>query len=482
MRQVVAVCMFVLCAAVAGAAPEAKSKKNPATKAAAKAKSDEATKALLKQEQASRAKPASENAVAKKTVAAPVHGETAGGGMQSLGAVRPSNLVLPQLAISSFTGGSHAGGIAQVIQNDLALADVTARAANSSAVSAAQAQDAAAGQVNLDGWVSAGVHYVLRGSLSGGSAQAELFDIASKQRLFGKTYSGFSDADYRRLAHKVADDVMSALTNGAPGIFSSQILFLADRGRTKEIMVADPDGQNVRQLTNENALVASACWGKSGTEIYYTSYRDNNPDLYGITLNGSRFDVSKRPGLNTAPCWNESIQRLAVSLSKDGNSEVYTMSRDGRDMARATNTTDADTAPSWSPNGAQIAFTSDRSGTPQIYMMSASGGGAQRITGGNGYFDSPAWSPDGKKLAYVAREEGGFNIYVADLGGGPAIQLTRGQRDNTDPTWGADSKHLIFSSNRSGGKELYMISTDTKVAHQLTKDASAISPDWGPLR
>lgn len=394
---------------------------------------------------------------------------------QSLGAVRPSNLVLPQLAVTGFDSG----GFAEVIGRDLVLADVAERAANSSAVAAAIEQDRTSQQVNIDAWTAAGVNYVLRGTVNAQGAQAELYDIASKQRLFGKTYA--ASAQNRRLAHKIADDVMTGLTN-LPGIFSTRICYLSDHaGGTKEVMVMDADGGDARQLTNESALLATPCWGKSGTEIYYTSYRDNNPDLYGITLGGQRFEVSRRPGQNISPAWCESLQRLAVTLSKDGNPEIYTMTREGRNLQRVTNSPDADTAPDWSPDGSRIAFTSDRGGSPQIYTMSASGGEAQPLTNG-GYHDSPAWSPDGKKIAYVRREGGEFNVYVADVSGGATAQLTHKQQDNQDPSWGPDSKHLIFTSNRSGNKEVYMISLDTKVAHALTRTSTnCTAPAWSPV-
>jgi TolB protein len=388
--------------------------------------------------------------------------------------------VLPQLGISAFTGDGQSAGMAEVIQNDLALADVAVRPANKAAAEAAAAGDQRAGSVQFDGWTAAGVTYVVRGRVSGGEGQLELYDAVTKQRLLGQAYSGALARDPRRLAHRMADDIMAALTQ-SPGIFSTRIAFLSDRGPgRKEVSVMDADGAGVRQLTNESALVSAPAWGLNGTEIYFTSYRDNNPDLYGITLDGRRFEISRRPGLNTSPSWCEALGRLAVSLSKDGNSEIYTMSRDGRDLARLTNSPDADTAPAWSPDGSRIAFTSDRSGQPQIYLMDASGGPARLVSHG-GYCDSAAWSPDGRRLAYVAREQGEFNIYMVDIaGGGPAIQLTRGQRDNRDPSWGPSSKHLVFSSNRSGRHEIYMMNTDTRVAKQLTRTGGATSPVWGP--
>ncbi len=428
-----------------------------------------------------RSAPTVRTAPAPTPAVSPATAASAASRAQSLGAVRPSNLVLMQLGVSSFEGAPEAAQIAQVVQNDLLLADIAMRPTNQAGAAAAAQKDKQAGAVNLDGWAAAGVNYVMKGAVVGGALQVELYDVASKARVIGQNYGGYSSAQARRFAHRAADDVMTAIGN-MPGVFSSQICYLSERGRNKEVMVMDADGGAARQITNEGSIVASPCWGRNGTEIYYTSYRDNNPDLYGISLNGRRFEVSRRPGLNTSPSWSEAKGRLAVTLAKDGNTEIYSMSPDGRDLARLTNSPDADTAPEWSPDGTRIAFTSDRDGRPQIYIMNSGGGGAQRITGG-GYCDSPSWSPDGRRIAYVAREGGEFNLYMVDVaGGGPAVQLTRGMRDNLDPSWGASSKHLVFSSNRGGSREIYMMNVDTKQAKPVTRSGGAGSPAWGPVK
>jgi len=395
---------------------------------------------------------------------------------QDLGAVRPSNLTLPLFVVSNFSGSDV---IPQVVANDLTLADVARPADVTSAIEQARQKDRETGTVNLDAWTAAGVHYVLRGAMQGGEATAELYDVASNRRLFGKAYKGITAGEERRLAHQIADDVITALTN-RPGIFSSYICALVDVGNgNKELVIMEPDGGNVRQLTQENALLATPTWGKGGAEIYYTTYRDNNPDLVGITLRGERFEISRRPGLNTSPSWCEAVQRLAVTLSKDGNSEIYTMSRDGRNLVRLTQNSDADTAPDWSPDGSQIVFTSDRGGTPQIYVMGADGSSPTRISSGN-YCDSPVWSPDGSKIAYVVREGGEFNIRVRDVATGEETQLTRGQGANRDPSWAPDSRHLVFESDRGGKRGLYVMDVQVRVPHCIATGRYS-APAWGPL-
>ncbi|MCX7624747.1 MAG: hypothetical protein N2Z21_00815 [Candidatus Sumerlaeaceae bacterium] len=397
-------------------------------------------------------------------------------GKQDLGAVRPSNLTLPFFAVSAFEGSEVVG---RVVVNDLELADVARAEDESAAVQQAREKDRAANSVNFEGWTAAGVHYVLRGDLTSGNAIAELYDIASNRRLFGKTYNGIRSGEERRLGHQIADDVIAALTSRT-GIFSSYICALVETGNgNKELVIMEPDGHGSRQLTDEQALLATPAWGKNGAEIYFTSYRDGNPDLIGVTLRGQRFEISRRPGLNTSPSWNEALQRLAVTLSKDGNSEIYTMTRDGRDLVRLTQDPNADTAADWSPDGSQIVFTSDRGGTPQIYVMDAHGSTATRISTGK-YCDSPVWSPDGTKIAYVTREGGEFHILVHDVATGEVVQITRGQGTNRDPSWAPDSRHIVFESNWGGRKGLYIMDIGVRVPHCIAQGPYS-APCWGPL-
>jgi TolB protein len=368
--------------------------------------------------------------------------------------------------------------VGQTIQKNLELADVASPPSNTSAVGEAAARDRQLQQgVDYDAWTAAGVTYVMRGVVNGAAGEAELYDVASRQRVFGKTYQNAGDAT--RLAHRMADDAILAIS-GAPGIFSSRIALLTGQASGKrEVAIMDPDGGNLVTLTSENAIVATPAWGRGGTEIFFTSYKDNNPDLYGINLNRQRYMVSRRPGLNTSPNWSQAAQRLAVTLSKDGNTEIYTMAADGSGLARLTNNTAADTAPAWSPDGSQVAFTSDETGLPQIYIMSANGSGRRKLTN-QGYCDSPSWSPDGKKLAYVRREEGGFNVYMMDLASGTSTKLTNGG-DNMEPSWAPNSRHLVFAGTRGGKRNIYLINTETKQAKQLTTQGTFSSPVWGPL-
>ena len=111
--------------------------------------------------------------------------------------------------------------------------------------------------------------------------------------------------------------------------------------------------------------------------------------------------------------------RIAFGSDRDGNSEIYVMDADGKNMRRLTNNRVDDGSPSWSPDGKRIVFSSQRDGhvhpilgwpTSEIYVMDVDGGNPQNLTN-NPHSDSgPAWfgpafavSPAGKKFTTWGR-------------------------------------------------------------------------------
>jgi TolB protein len=252
----------------------------------------------------------------------------------------------------------------------------------------------------------------------------------------------------------------------------------------KELYVMDADGDNLRQLTRDNSLAATPCWGMNGTEVYYTSYKDTNPDLWGIQIATRKtWVISRFAGLNYTADWSAANKRIALTLGKDGNSEIYTMDRNGNTatMKRLTRNACIDSSPCWNPAGTQMVFTSDRTGTPQIWAMDADGNNARKLTYGGNYNDAAVWSPKGDQIAYVGRD-GQFDVHVMNVDGTNDFKLTSNQRNNEDPTYAPDSKHFVFSSNRTGSYEIFIMDDKGNNVHQLTKmNGNAQSPSWSPL-
>ncbi len=308
----------------------------------------------------------------------------------------------------------------------------------------------------------------------------EVIDQASRKAIIRSDYEAGSGKE-RYLVHKIADDIVYRLT-GERGIARTKVAFVKQKADgTKEVALMDYDGYHAQQITTDNSINLSPAWSPDGQKLCYTSYKNDNPDLYLLNLRtNTPTPISKVTGLNSAPAWSPDGRFVALTLSKDGNAEIYLLDVGDKKFRRLTYSRGIDSSPTWSPSNRQIAFTSDRTGSPQIYIMDADGLNVRRLTFEGSYNDSPAWSPRGDKIAYVSRTESGFDIYTIDVTGQNQMRLTDSSRNNENPTWSPNGFALVFSSDRSGSRQLYSMFWDGSDQKKLTTGGINYSPAWSP--
>lgn len=310
----------------------------------------------------------------------------------------------------------------------------------------------------------------------------ELRDFPARRAILVQDYQGPVE-EWRRLLHRFSDDCVQQIT-GERGVADSRIAFVVSEAGNKELWVMDADGFGARPLTADRSIAQSPAWSPEGSLLLFTSWRGGTgPQIWVLSPEQRKpFLVSGRPGLNTSSSYSPDGQRIACTLSQDGNAEVYSLDARGGSPVRLTNHRAIDTSPAWSPTGREIAFTSDRSGNPQIYLMDSDGGSVRRLTFDVDYTDSPVWSPKGDRIAFVTRVGGGFDVWTcrADGSGGKPV-VTGGNNEN--PRWSADGRHLVFASDRDGGYGLWVSDLDGALPRKLdTGGRRAMSPAWSPRR
>lgn len=309
--------------------------------------------------------------------------------------------------------------------------------------------------------------------------EGRLFDVARGEMIFGKRYIGAPKV-LRNMVHRFSDEIVYRLT-GEKGIAQSKIAFVSIVNGAKEIFIMDYDGHNEILVTGNRSINLSPRFSPDGRLLAYTSYRDNNPDLFVLNLTTGRRDkLSAAPGLNISPAWSPDGRWIAISLSKDGGVNLYLMRRDGSGIRQLTTGTGINVSPTFSPNGRQIAFVSDRGGTPQIYVMDVEGTNLRRLTFTGDYNVSPRWSPRGDKIVFVSRREGALHIFLMNPDGSEVQQLTS-KGNNEDPAWSPDGRHIVFTSDRDGRRNLYVMRADGSQQRRLTNNGREnFLPDWSP--
>jgi TolB protein len=186
-------------------------------------------------------------------------------------------------------------------------------------------------------------------------------------------------------------------------------------------------------------------------------------------------------GSNSAPAWSPDGRRLAVTLSKEGGSQIFSVSAEGGQATRLSNSPGIDTEPNWSPDGQWILFTSDRGGSPQIYRMPASGGQAQRMTFEGTYNVSPRHSPDGKGFTFIQRSGSRFSVAVQDFASRQVQVLTDGGVDES-PSFAPNGRMVLYASEVRGRGILAAVSSDGRVKQRFSETGGDVrEPAWGPL-
>jgi TolB protein len=331
----------------------------------------------------------------------------------------------------------------------------------------------AQGEINFQQWSVLGALALVKGGfLIDGDAltvEARLFDVVQQRQLGGKRYRG-TKKDLRRIAHRFADYLMLVLT-GEEGPFSSKIAFVSKRagGRAKEVYVTDLTGAEVQQITHARTLILGPSWSPRATDLFYISYKRGGPYPYRFELSsGKEQRLSKTVGYSGQ--WSPDGSRIVISGEKDGNTDLFLLSAEGREIRRLTTNDGIDVSPAWSPDGRQIAFCSSRGGGPQIYVMNIDSGKVRRITFQGNYNTSPVWSPKGDRIAYTS-QSGGFHIMTVDVQGGERRKISAGE----DASWSPDGRYLVFSSRG----RLQIASRDGQSVKQLTGGGGDdTSPVW----
>ncbi len=193
---------------------------------------------------------------------------------------------------------------------------------------------------------------------------------------------------------------------------------------------------------------------------------------------------------------------IVFKSNRNGVSDIYVMSDNGKNIEQLTNTPFWDTSPRWSPDGKYIIFMRDLGPVAEprqlqqldIFIMNADGSNEKRLTFHLKNDGFPTWSPDGQYIAFTSTRIGRGEIHILEIASGNIRQLTKNEDGNaysSAPSWSPDGQDIVHEQViTSGGRRIYITDVDGKNTRPFLKGdqphrigdtvISKYAPRWSP--
>lgn len=231
-------------------------------------------------------------------------------------------------------------------------------------------------------------------------------------------------------------------------------------------------------------------------KVAFSSRRDGNGEIYLLTRDGEQ-NMSNGPTEDMEASLSPDGEKIVFASDRDGTSRIYVVNVDGSGLVKLTNEAAGDLSPRWSPDGEQIAF----SRTGSLYIMDSDGGNVRRLTEAEPEASAPpckagaflgGWSPDGTQLTFYAasatRGLGQICVIGAD-GSGLTVVASEPPTYHVEPSWSPDGEWIVYrfiddgptSAPEDDNHEIYLVKPDGTSRTNLTNNlATDIEPSWSP--
>src|SRR5262245_6449958 len=200
-------------------------------------------------------------------------------------------------------------------------------------------------------------------------------------------------------------------------------------------------------------------------------------DIYRARIDGSNIEPLTTSDRYDAEATIRKDGTIVFTSLRDGDLDIYTMDRNGKNVKRLTNELGYDGGPFWSYDGKQIVYRAYhpqaekekadylallkenmiRPSKLEIWVMNEDGEHKRQVTNNGKANFAPFFFPDGKRIIFSSNMEDpkgrNFDLYTIRIDGSGLERITFEETFDGFPMFSPDGKKLVFCSNRNAAKQ-----------------------------
>lgn len=237
------------------------------------------------------------------------------------------------------------------------------------------------------------------------------------------------------------------------------------------LWVADANGQNVRQITDDEGVGFGYSWSHDSNYLLGRHSVQNGPrrnhavKLYSADTGEARELTEYRNQMPAVPVFSANQQQVIIPLSD----RLETLDSGLQQRMKTTS------------DGEEVSFPVVLNSRSSIQVATTLSGEYETIVPFEGRtFLNATPSPDGERIAF---EVMGGNLFIMNKDGSNIVDLGKANR----PEWSPDGRHLAAMLSEDDGhrilkSDIVAFTTDGSECHYFTTSSGliAMNPSWSP--
>lgn len=264
-----------------------------------------------------------------------------------------------------------------------------------------------------------------------------------------------------------------------------------------QIFSMNLDGSDKKMLSNGQGKTTCAYFTPNAKQIVYASTFKADPvcppkpdmskgyvwalfpgfDIFRANADGSRIVQLTKTARYDAEATIRRDGKIVFTSLRDGDLDIYTMDKNGRNVKRLTNELGYDGGPFWSYDGKLIVYRAHHPQTDaekadylallkedmirpsklDLWVMNADGSNKRRVTNNGKANFAPFFFLNNKRILFSSNIDDprgrNFEIYAINVDGTDQERITFNDTFDGFPMFSPDGKKLVFCSNRNAAKQ-----------------------------